>query len=123
MTSAHEIVWTFERDYVDAWVACNDEECVYRYLCPQECEIIYAPRRLEDGRVVHSTWNESGDDLTGEPHEMVKGGVCEVVEALHADTTLIPELSEGRETFELARTPFTPVWDPDDGVRWKRADA
>lgn len=116
----HHIVWEMDRDHVSARAACDDEDCISRYICDEDCTSIFDIQRHEDGTVDHGTWNDLGDELTGPRHPMYKADFCNVVEYLEADPSLIPELSEDLETFEIGRTAIEPVWQGEDGLTWRR---
>lgn len=118
---AHSIVWTLERDYVTSKAECADDNCLDRYTCTQECEVVYDVRRDSTG-VSHGLYDHEGDFKPHLRHEMRKGDHCNVVEFLNADQYIIPELNENRDTFEIGRTAIEPVWQGEDGVTWKRAN-
>jgi hypothetical protein len=118
-TTAHSIVWTFDRDTVTAKAICEDEDCINRYGCVEECEVIYDIRRDESG-ATHGVYDWEGEIKPHLRHEMTKGTFCNVVEYLNADPSLIPELHDGPESFEIGRTAIEPAWQGDDGVLWNR---
>lgn len=116
----HHIIWTLKGDYVEGAVACDDEDCISRYACTQECEILYDIKRDGAG-VGHGLYDWEGDIKPHERHAMTKGDFCNVVEFLNSDPSLLPELQVDGETFEIGRTPIDVAWQGEDGALWSRA--
>jgi len=116
----HHIVWTLERDHVTASAECSDTDCISRYTCTEDCEILYDVRRDVSG-VSHGLYDWEGEIKPHERHAMVKDDSCNVVEFLNAEPSLLPEMQEDGKTFEIGRTAITPVWHGEDGVTWNRA--
>ena len=124
MSDEHSIVWTLERDFVTSKAICEDDNCLDRYACAEECEVVYDVRRdaagVTHGGVTHGVYDWDGVLKPRLRHEMRKGDHCNVVEFLNADQYIIPELNENQDTFEIGRTAIEPVWHGEDGVTWKR---
>jgi len=118
----HHIIWTLDGDYIQGAVTCDDEDCISRYTCKQECEMLYDVRRDQSG-VSHGLYDWEGEIKPHERHSMVKDDHCNVVEFLNAEPSLLPEMQEDGKTFEIGRTAIEPVWHGEDGVTWKRANA
>jgi len=116
----HHIVWMLERDHVTASAVCGDEDCISRYTCKKDCEMLYDVRRDESG-VSHGLYDWDGEIKPHAQHAMVKDDHCNVVEFLNAETGMLPELQEDGQTFEVGRTAIEPVWHGEDGVTWKCA--
>jgi hypothetical protein len=118
---SHHIVWTLERDYTQGAVACDDADCISRYECTQDCEVLYDIRRDESG-VSHGVYDWEGEIKPHTRHEMTMGDFCNVVESLNADPSLLPELQDHPKTFEIGRTAIDVVWNGEDGATWKRIE-
>jgi len=116
----HHIVWTHDRDHVEARATCDDPECLNRYVCIDgECETYYGVRREPDGSVTHKQWDDDERQVVNR-HRMEKTDDCSVLDFLNADTYMIPELTtDDAAPFEIARTPIDLEWQGDDGVLWK----
>lgn len=116
----HSIVWTFERDHVEARAVCGDEECLSRYTCPEPgCELLVDVRREADGTVTHKPWEDEHPAINR--HVMEKQDYCNALEYLNADTYVLPELvdGDGLTEFEIGRTPIELSWQGEDGLLWR----
>ena len=118
MSSAdHEIVWMFQGDSVEADFVCNNEDCEYRWTCPDCCEYI-GPMEKTDSGYRHQARGELLEE-TGW-HEMVPSP-CNFREWMLSDPAMIPELSDDLTPFEIGRTPVEPVWSGDE-THWIRTE-
>ena len=115
-TADHEIIWTFEGDHIGADFVCNNEECEYRWTCPEGCEYLGLVEKIDSGYRHRYDWYPLDDEVW---HDMVQSD-CNFKGWMLADAGMIPELSEDRTPFEIGRTPVEPVWQGDEGVTWIR---
>jgi hypothetical protein len=120
--TGHTIVWKLENDYVTQIAVCNDDDCLSRYGCDHDCEVLYDIRRDDTG-VSHGLYGHDDEIKLHLRHDMTKGSYCNVVEFLNAEPSMIPELHEDSTTFEIGRTRIDPVWHGEDGVTWQHRNA
>ncbi|MFF2493233.1 hypothetical protein [Agromyces sp. NPDC058064] len=113
----HELVWTHDRDTVSVKPVCNNEQCQYRWVCTEDCELIYGIERHGAGYRHLAIEHASGRETW---HAMVKSTACAFVDSLEADPWIIPELNETRETFEIGRIAVKPIWKGEEGATWDR---
>lgn len=116
----HIITWAFDGDHVTGTLRCTDDDCIERYHCNHGCTSYSGVTRHPDGRVTHGQWTEREFDPH---HEMTRGDECNFVVWLEADPSLLPELNERREKFDIGQTAVQPVWDIEDGPTWTRTGA
>ena len=117
---SHEMVWTFEQDAAGVKVICTDEDCINRYVCNQPCEMLYDIRRDESGQVTHGVYDWSGETNLTLRHKMELGDCCNAVEWLMSDPSVIAELNDVQEVFEIGRTPIDISWQGEGEVLWRR---
>lgn len=108
--SAHELVWTFVLDCVQAEAVCNaapDANC--RLVCAGDCEsyteIIRHEDTTFDGEIVK---RYTHDDCV----EGMKPGECNLCLFLN-ESDCIEESATDRPEFVIGRTPIEPVWQGD----------
>lgn len=118
--SQHEIVWELNGGSLASSAVCNDDDCLNRYVCTMQCELVHDVRR-DDWGVTHGLYDWEGEVKPHTRHKMEKVDYCNIVEFLEADPYVIPELQETEERFEIGRTAILPVWQGEDGLLWKRA--
>lgn len=117
---SHSIVWTFERDHVEARAVCGDEDCLLRYTCPEPgCDLLFDVRREADGTVTHKPWEDERPAINR--HVMEKQDYCNALEYLNADTYVLPEIvdGDGLTEFEIGRTRIELSWQGEDGLLWR----
>lgn len=101
--SDHEIVWTFEGDYVNCQVVCNaPTNAVCHQIATCSCEDGYTLQRDDNGYFHY-------DGLEGEEHRHYTEDYCNTCEWMNADSPLECSADTVRP-FELARTPIREVW-------------
>lgn len=116
--TGHVIVWEFDVDTVTSRVVCLEDagaDCRLTSASPDcDCEAWGQIERRADGTVWHAL-TEGYRDLTlprdvPQWHEVKACNECNVAAFMNEDPSLIPELGQGSESFELARTAIEPVW-------------
>jgi hypothetical protein len=114
--SDHEIVWTYEGDYVAAEMVCHLSTYAACHQAPScDCEQ-YNQQQDENGWYHnYETEDNDGNPVT-ERHEHHSSKDCGIADWLNADSPM--ECAAKGVRFEIARTPIEPSW-TGDYMEWE----
>jgi len=122
----HKLIYEHDRDQTCVRALCvADADANCRLRCPHDCEWISIERDEHGPFHMVDTFDELFE-TNQEPlpvrHDLVSGPACHVVDWLNEDASLIPELNDPYQRFEIGTIDIDVKWVNGDEIMWAKVE-